>query len=151
MRETNPQYIAVTLRNQNTRDEGWLKWRALLPFITTLWASFLAKKEFFNLKVTGRSAFIPMLALFTHSCRETGRRVMPLRHVMQRLVSSAAVSYLQGQSPSPKVREYFYYIDHQGQVITTHDHSFCCMSVVFPQLNVLPPRSNPAGGGGNGY
>ena len=80
-----------------------------------------------------------MLALFTHSCRETGRRVMPLRHVMQRLVSSAAVSYVQGQSPSPKVREYFYYIDHQGQVITTHDYGFCCMSVVFSQLNVLPP------------
>ena len=26
------------------------------------------------------------------------------------------VSYVQGQSPSPKTREYFYYIDHQGQV-----------------------------------
>ena len=26
------------------------------------------------------------------------------------------VSYVQGQSPSPNVREYFYYIDHQGQV-----------------------------------
>ncbi|KAK3729917.1 hypothetical protein QZH41_018073, partial [Actinostola sp. cb2023] len=26
------------------------------------------------------------------------------------------MSYVQGQSPSPKVREYFYYIDHQGQL-----------------------------------
>lgn len=27
-----------------------------------------------------------------------------------------SVSYIQGQSPTPKTREYFYYIDHQGQV-----------------------------------
>lgn len=26
------------------------------------------------------------------------------------------VSYVQGQSPKPGIREYFYYIDHQGQV-----------------------------------
>ncbi|TRY97591.1 hypothetical protein DNTS_033218 [Danionella cerebrum] len=26
------------------------------------------------------------------------------------------VSYTQGQSPEPKIREYFYYIDHQGQL-----------------------------------
>ena len=32
--------------------------------------------------------------------------------------SARCVSYIQGQSPEgePKVREYFYYIDHQGQV-----------------------------------
>lgn len=24
--------------------------------------------------------------------------------------------YVQGQSPSPNIREYFYYIDHQGMV-----------------------------------
>ena len=24
--------------------------------------------------------------------------------------------YIQGQSPEPKVREYFYFIDHQGMV-----------------------------------
>ena len=28
-----------------------------------------------------------------------------------------SVSYIQGQSPSRNVREYFYYIDHQGQVL----------------------------------
>ncbi|XP_075213074.1 UPF0598 protein CG30010 [Lycorma delicatula] len=28
----------------------------------------------------------------------------------------AYVSYVQGQSPEPKVREYFYYIDHQGML-----------------------------------
>ncbi|ETN66052.1 UPF0598 protein C8orf82 [Anopheles darlingi] len=27
-----------------------------------------------------------------------------------------AVSYVQGQSPAPKVREYFYYIDHEGML-----------------------------------
>lgn len=27
-----------------------------------------------------------------------------------------ALHYVQGQSPEPKIREYFYYIDHQGQV-----------------------------------
>ena len=27
-------------------------------------------------------------------------------------------TYVQGQSPEAKVREYFYYIDHQGMVIS---------------------------------
>lgn len=27
------------------------------------------------------------------------------------------VKYVQGQSPEPNTREYFYYIDHQGMVI----------------------------------
>jgi hypothetical protein len=27
-----------------------------------------------------------------------------------------SVSYTQGQSPEPRTREYFYYVDHQGQV-----------------------------------
>lgn len=26
--------------------------------------------------------------------------------------------YVQGQSPQPRVREYFYYIDHQGMVFS---------------------------------
>ncbi|XP_053710164.1 UPF0598 protein C8orf82 homolog isoform X1 [Synchiropus splendidus] len=30
--------------------------------------------------------------------------------------SAGAVAYVQGQSPEPKVREYFYYVDHQGQL-----------------------------------
>lgn len=29
---------------------------------------------------------------------------------------SRQVHYIQGQEPEPKVREYFYYIDHQGMV-----------------------------------
>ncbi|EDO32465.1 predicted protein [Nematostella vectensis] len=32
------------------------------------------------------------------------------------LVLTRCISYVQGQSPAPKVREYFYYIDHQGQL-----------------------------------
>jgi len=34
---------------------------------------------------------------------------------LERLLKRS-VSYVQGQSPTPKTREYFYYIDHQGQV-----------------------------------
>ncbi|OQV15700.1 putative UPF0598 protein C8orf82-like protein [Hypsibius exemplaris] len=30
--------------------------------------------------------------------------------------NSPAVSYVQGQSPEPKIREYFYFIDHEGQL-----------------------------------
>lgn len=30
--------------------------------------------------------------------------------------SRSAGSYLQGQSPEPRIREYFYYIDHHGQL-----------------------------------
>lgn len=30
--------------------------------------------------------------------------------------SRTAAGYTQGQSPEPRIREYFYYIDHQGQV-----------------------------------
>lgn len=26
------------------------------------------------------------------------------------------IQYVQGQEPEPKIREYFYYIDHQGMV-----------------------------------
>lgn len=33
-----------------------------------------------------------------------------------RAYSPAAIQYVQGQSPEPKVREYFYYIDHEGMV-----------------------------------
>ena len=36
-------------------------------------------------------------------------------------------SYVQGQSVSPRTREYFYYIDHQGQVsfCALHEKKFC--------------------------
>ncbi|KAM3620220.1 uncharacterized protein V6R79_019866 [Siganus canaliculatus] len=31
-------------------------------------------------------------------------------------LSRTAATYIQGQSPEPRIREYFYYIDHQGQL-----------------------------------
>lgn len=48
-----------------------------------------------------------MFVLFRRGCAFRNRQFAVSRHV---------VSYVQGQSPSPKVREYFYYIDHQGQL-----------------------------------
>lgn len=51
-----------------------------------------------------------MLSLIRRQSNPTGRRNSK---VLQRLVS-----YLQGQSPFPNSREYFYYIDHQGQVLS---------------------------------
>ncbi|KAK2835009.1 hypothetical protein Q5P01_015493 [Channa striata] len=30
--------------------------------------------------------------------------------------SRTAATYIQGQSPEPRIREYFYYVDHQGQL-----------------------------------
>lgn len=32
--------------------------------------------------------------------------------------------YVQGQSPEPKIREYFYYVDHQGMV---YSEKFCSL------------------------
>ena len=32
------------------------------------------------------------------------------------LMGKRFIQYIQGQSPDPRIREYFYYIDHQGQV-----------------------------------
>lgn len=33
-----------------------------------------------------------------------------------RMFSRSFVNYVQGQAPEPRVREYFYFIDHQGMV-----------------------------------
>lgn len=38
---------------------------------------------------------------------------LPLKYELR------AVHYVQGQEPEPKIREYFYFIDHQGMVSTT--------------------------------
>ncbi|XP_076110897.1 UPF0598 protein CG30010-like [Mytilus galloprovincialis] len=35
---------------------------------------------------------------------------------ISRLTSKRCISYIQGQSPEPKIREYFYFIDHHGQL-----------------------------------
>ncbi|XP_065354066.1 UPF0598 protein CG30010 [Cloeon dipterum] len=41
-----------------------------------------------------------------------------LKRLSRRFLSSneSSVQYVQGQSPEPKIREYFYYIDHQGML-----------------------------------
>ena len=38
------------------------------------------------------------------------------------------LSYVQGQSPSSNTREYFYYIDHQGQVLKRFNNS--CIFII---------------------
>lgn len=56
-----------------------------------------------------------MLALRTAalSCRAlTAVHYLPSGYIASR----TAASYIQGQSPEPRIREYFYYIDHQGQL-----------------------------------
>ena len=35
---------------------------------------------------------------------------------VMRPIKLRCLHYIQGQSPEPKIREYFYFIDHQGQV-----------------------------------
>ncbi|KAM9832085.1 UPF0598 protein C8orf82 homolog [Neosynchiropus ocellatus] len=42
--------------------------------------------------------------------------VLRLLRACRRACSTGAGAYVQGQSPEPKVREYFYYVDHQGQL-----------------------------------
>ncbi|CAJ1059410.1 UPF0598 protein C8orf82 homolog [Xyrichtys novacula] len=47
------------------------------------------------------------------SCRAlTALRCLPSGFTLSRTTAS----YIQGQSPEPRIREYFYYIDHQGQL-----------------------------------
>ncbi|KAE8294620.1 UPF0598 protein C8orf82-like protein [Larimichthys crocea] len=43
----------------------------------------------------------------------TALRCLPAGYTACR---AAAATYIQGQSPEPRIREYFYYIDHQGQL-----------------------------------
>ncbi|TKS75116.1 UPF0598 protein C8orf82 [Collichthys lucidus] len=43
----------------------------------------------------------------------TALRCLPAGYTFSR---AAAATYIQGQSPEPRIREYFYYIDHQGQL-----------------------------------
>ena len=49
---------------------------------------------------------------------------------MRSCVRVRCVSYIQGQSPSPKTREYFYYIDHQGQVSPYDDLDMIMYAVI---------------------
>lgn len=42
----------------------------------------------------------------------------------QNYSSTKNVSYVQGQSVLPKIREYFYYIDHEGMVMIFFLYNF---------------------------
>ncbi|KAK2520998.1 hypothetical protein Q9966_013196 [Columba livia] len=44
------------------------------------------------------------------------RLPVPLRLQLRPGAAAAGPGYRQGQSPGPRIREYFYYIDHQGQL-----------------------------------
>lgn len=43
-------------------------------------------------------------------------RRLPLKQLVGPPSMTRYLHYVQGQSPEPKVREYFYYVDHQGMV-----------------------------------
>ncbi|KAJ7986345.1 hypothetical protein DPEC_G00338960 [Dallia pectoralis] len=45
-----------------------------------------------------------------------GLRYRKVIRSVTNLASRTEVTYRQGQSPEPRIREYFYYIDHQGQL-----------------------------------
>uniref|UniRef100_H3AJN1 Chromosome 8 open reading frame 82 n=1 Tax=Latimeria chalumnae TaxID=7897 RepID=H3AJN1_LATCH len=42
-----------------------------------------------------------------------------------------SASYIQGQSPEPRMREYFYYIDHQGQQMALFPKDSACKNFYF--------------------
>lgn len=42
------------------------------------------------------------------------------------LQASRNLQYIQGQSPEPKIREYFYYIDHEGMVSVAIENIIDC-------------------------
>lgn len=44
-------------------------------------------------------------------------RIVTKKSVYLEALRRHYVEYVQGQSPEPRVREYFYYIDHQGMVL----------------------------------
>lgn len=55
--------------------------------------------------------------LFLRAAALSGRGLAALRCLPHGCTASrTAATYIQGQSPEPRIREYFYYIDHQGQL-----------------------------------
>ncbi|XP_034002141.1 UPF0598 protein C8orf82 homolog [Trematomus bernacchii] len=80
------------------------------------------------------------------SCRGlTGLRCMPTGFTASRTTAT----YIQGQSPEPRIREYFYYIDHQGQLFLdeTKVKNFvtCFKDVKFLVFFFSRLRSNQSG------
>lgn len=81
------------------------------------------------------------------SCRGlTGLRCMPATGFT---ASRTTATYIQGQSPEPRIREYFYYIDHQGQLFLdeTKVKNFvtCFKDVKFLVFFFSRLRSNQSG------
>ncbi|XP_034035281.1 UPF0598 protein C8orf82 homolog [Thalassophryne amazonica] len=57
------------------------------------------------------------MRLLSRTAAMSGRGLSALRRLLCGYSSSrSAASYIQGQSPETRIREYFYYIDHQGQL-----------------------------------
>ncbi|KAK7889871.1 hypothetical protein WMY93_025431 [Mugilogobius chulae] len=55
--------------------------------------------------------------LFLRSAAVCSWRVAAVRCLCSgHTASRSTAAYIQGQSPEPRIREYFYYIDHQGQL-----------------------------------
>jgi len=56
--------------------------------------------------------------------------------LLSNILGRSYVTYIQGQSPEPRVREYFYYIDHQGMVffISSIEVSVCITGETFSQI-----------------
>lgn len=59
--------------------------------------------------------------MFTSIIAKGLRSYVCLRIALRAYTPAATIQYVQGQSPEPKVREYFYYIDHEGMVSVTLD------------------------------
>lgn len=76
----------------------------------TFWQNVKVNRAGWN--VTESKVEIFRMFCLLHRTRMTG-----LTRLIRRSSSSKSqVEYQQGQSPEPKVREYFYYIDHEGMV-----------------------------------
>lgn len=57
-------------------------------------------------------------------------RILVINSSLQHFnVQERWVSYVQGQKPKPNIREYFYFIDHQGMV-----SKYYCQLVFFCKL-----------------
>ncbi|XP_075944626.1 UPF0598 protein C8orf82 homolog isoform X4 [Anarhichas minor] len=64
------------------------------------------------------------------------------------IASRSTATYIQGQSPEPRIREYFYYIDHQGQLFlddTKVKNFVTCFKVgCVPTRAVAMRRTSPS-------
>ncbi|XP_041790499.1 UPF0598 protein C8orf82 homolog isoform X2 [Chelmon rostratus] len=82
--------------------------------------------------------------LFLRTAALRWRGLAALRCVPSGFTTSrTTVTYIQGQSPEPRIREYFYYIDHQGQLFlddTKVKNFVTCFKVGCGQIKVVVTR-----------